>query len=429
MSIPDHQRIVITGMSVNTPLGDTLEGLEEALFAGRSAITRWRGVDTSRIYTKIGGDLTDYDFAKKVASLRARGDEAAANRFLTLTKRLRWNVKVTGLLALDAVADAGFETPPAPERFAAIVAGHNLSAGYTFSFFAQFMEEPDFIDPFIGLYGLDTVHPGIVSELLGLRGPIYTVGAACASGNVALRSAIDEIRHHEIDAALVLGAVMDFSPAELHSMALMGAVSFQSFNDEPERASRPFDVRREGFVPAQGGAALVIESLAHARRRGARIYAEVLCVTASSDGNHQSQPSEDGQAALMLRALREAGISPEQIDYVNTHATSTPVGDLTEIRAIKRVFGAHAYALKLNATKSILGHTCWAAPTVETVASVLQMRAGRLHPSINIDQIDPEVDLDVCAGRVVDHPVRHILKNSFGFGGINSVSILKAFDE
>lgn len=427
MSAPDRHRIVVTGMSVNTPLGDTLSGFEEALFAGRSAITRWRGVDTSRIYTKVGGDLTGYDFSEKLAGLRERSEETAA-RFRKVTKRLQWNVKISGLLALDAVADAHFAEPPAPERFAAIVAGHNLSAGYTFAFFTQFLEEPDFVDPFIGLHGLDTVHPGIVSELIGIHGPIYTVGAACASGNLALRSAIDEIRHHDIDAALVLGAVIDFSPAELHSMALMGAVSFQSFNDEPERASRPFDVRREGFVPAQGGAALVLERLDHARARGARIYAEILCVTASSDGNHQSQPSEDGQTALMTRALREAGIAPEEIDYVNAHATSTAAGDLSEIRAIKRALGPHAYALKLNATKSMLGHTCWASPAVETVATILQMRAGRLHPSINIDQLDPEVDLDVCAGRVVPCQIRHALKNSFGFGGINSVSILKAFD-
>lgn len=429
MSLADRQRIVITGMAVNTPVADTLDGFAAALFAGRSAITRWKGVDTSRIYTKIGGDLTGYDVAGKLESLAGRGDTAMARRFRAVTKRLRWNVKISGLLALDAAADAGIDTAAIGSRFAAIVAGHNLSAGYTFSFFDQFKEEPDFIDPFIGLYGLDTVHPGIVSELLGIRGPIYTVGAACASGNHALRSAIDEIRHHGVEAALVLGAVMDFSPAELHSMALMGAVSFQSFNDEPERASRPFDVRREGFVPAQGGAALVVESLAHARARGARIYAEVLCVAASCDGNHETQPSEDGQAALMEAALSEASVAPEQIDYISAHATSTPVGDLAEIRAIKRVFGAHAKTLKVNATKSMLGHTCWAAPTVETVAAVLQMRAGRLHPSINIDELDPEVDLDVCAGRAVDCRARHVLKNAFGFGGINSVSILKAFDE
>lgn len=429
MSVPDHQRIVITGMSINTPLGDTLEDFAEALFAGRSAITRWRGLDTSRIYTKIGGDLTGYDISKKLASVAERDGLEAAHRFRLLTKRLRWNVKISGLLALDAVADARLDSAALGERFAAIVAGHNLSPAYTLAFFRQFVEEPDFIDPFIGLYGLDTVHPGIVSELLGIRGPIYTVGGACASGNVALRSAIDEIRHHEMDAALVLGAVLDFSPAELHSMALMGAVSFRSFNDEPGRASRPFDMRREGFVPAQGGAALVLESLAHARARDARIYAEVLCASASSDANHEAHPSEEGQAALMTRALREAALAPEQIDYVSAHATSTPLGDLTEIRAIKHVFGAHARELKINATKSMLGHTCWAAPTVETVAAVLQMRAGRLHPSINIEELDPEVDLDVCAGRSVECRPRHVLKNSFGFGGINSVSILRAFEE
>lgn len=428
MSIPDHHRIVITGMSVNTPLGDTLAGFEEALFAGRSAITRWRGVDTSRILTKVGGDLTAYD-TSMAASIRTRGDEGLARRLRSLMKRIPWNIKISALLALDALTDAGFAAVPAADRFAAIVAGHNLSTGYSYSNFVQFLEEPDFIAPLGGLHGLDTTHAGMVSELLGIRGPTYTVGAACASGNVALRSAIDEIRCHDIDAVLVLGAVMDFSPVELHSMALMGAVSYQSFNDEPERASRPFDVRREGFVPAQGGAALIVESLAHARARGARIYAEILCVAASSDANHQTQPSEEGQAALMARALREANVAPEQIDYVSAHATSTPVGDLAEIRAIKRVFGKHAYALKVNATKSMLGHTCWAAPTVETVATILQMRSGRLHPSINIDEIDPEVDLDVCAGRIVECRVQHALKNSFGFGGINCVSILKAFDE
>ncbi len=415
-------------MAVNTPLGDTLEGFAEALFAGRSAITRWRGVDTSRIYMKIGGDLSDYDLAQKRTALSARVDEPMGKRLRTLTKRVPWNVKLSSLLALDAFLDAGFAAPPAPERFAAIVAGHNLSAGYTFAGFADFLEEPDFADPLMALHGIDTVHAGIISELLGLRGPLYTVGAACASGNLALRSAIDEIRHHDVDAALVVGAVLDFSPAELQSMALMGAVSFQSFNDEPARASRPFDVRREGFVPAHGGAALLVESLPHALARGAHIHAEVLCVAANCDGNHQTQPCEDGQTRLMIQALREAALAPEQIDYINAHATSTRLGDLTEIRAIKRVFGPHACALKLNATKSMLGHTCWAAPTVETVASVLQMRAGRLHPSINIDEIEPEVDLDVCAGRVVPCEIRHVLKNSFGFGGINSVSILKTFE-
>ena len=206
-------------------------------------------------------------------------------------------------------------------------------------------------------------------------------------------------------------------------MALMGAIAFQSFNGEPARASRPYDTRREGFVPAHGGATLVLEELEAARGRGARIYAEVLGCAANSDGNHLPQPSEDGQAWVIGQVLEEAGVRPADVDYVNAHATSTPLGDLTELRSIKRVFGDHAHRLRINAPKSMLGHCCWSAPTVETVAGLLQMRAGRLHRSINIDELDPEVDLDVCRDGPVDCDTRVMVKNSFGFGGINCVSV------
>lgn len=212
-------------------------------------------------------------------------------------------------------------------------------------------------------------------------------------------------------------------------MALMGAISFQRFNEAPQRASRPWDTQREGFVPAHGGAVLVVESLDGALARGARIHAEVVEIETGSDGNHLPQPSEEGQARLMDLVLHRSGLEPGDIDYISAHATSTPLGDLTEIRSIKRVFGASAYRLKINATKSLLGHTCWAAPTVETVAAVLQMKAGMLHPSINIDDLEPEVDLDVCRTQAVRHPVRYAMKNAFGFGGLNSVAILKRFED
>ena len=181
--------------------------------------------------------------------------------------------------------------------------------------------------------------------------------------------------------------------------------------------------KREGFVPAHGGATLVLEDYEAATRRGARIYAEVLACAASSDGNHLPQPSEDGQAQAMSRVLRDAGLAPADVDYINAHATSTPLGDLTELKSIKRVFGDHAFKVSVNAPKSMLGHCCWSAPTVETVAGLLQMRAGRLHQSINIDELDPAVDLDVCRDGPVERRVRVMLKNSFGFGGINCVSL------
>ncbi len=427
MSAP--RRVVITGMAVNTPLGDTLQGFLDALLDGRSALSHWKAMDTSRIYCKVGADLSAYDIPAKVASFDGRVPDDVAKRLRRLVAKAPWSTRLTMLMALDGAVNAGLLTSGVDlVNAAAIVAGHNINLNYQYENRLQFEQEPDFIDSMLSLHGLDTDHVGRVSELLGVKGPIYTVGAACASANTALRCGVDEIRHHGVDAVVVTGAVLEFSPIELHAMALMGAISCASFNDTPERASRPYDVQREGFVPAHGGGALVIEALESARRRNARIYAEVLGVEATADGNHLPQPSEDGQSRAMAKALRYCGVEPHQIDYVNAHATSTPLGDLTELRSIKSVFGEHGHRLKINATKSMLGHTCWAAPIVETVAAVLQMNASKLHPSINIDELDPEVDLDVCEKGPVDCEIRYLMKNSFGFGGINCVSVLKRFE-
>jgi 3-oxoacyl-(acyl-carrier-protein) synthase len=426
-----NDRIVVTGMSVNTPLGDTLPAFLENLLAGKSAISKWAGIDTGRIYSKVGGDLSRYNVSDKLAQLSARMPAEMHKRLRKLVSRSPWSTSLTMLMTMDAWLDAGMlECEPDMTRVAAIVAGHNINANHQYRNRIQFAEEPDYMDSMLALNGLDTDHAGCISEILGAQGPIYTVGAACASANTAVRCAVDEIRHHDVEIAVVTGAVLDFSPLELHAMALMGAISFQSFNDCPHKASRPYDVRREGFVPSHGGASLILESAEHALRRNARIYAEIIGVEANSDGNHLPQPSEDGQARLMKRLLEKVRVDPGAVDFISAHATSTPLGDCTEIRSIKRVYGNHARMLKINAPKSMLGHTCWAAPIVETVAGVLQMNAGRLHPSVNIDQLDPEVDLDVCAGAApVEHPVRCFMKNSFGFGGINCVSLLSRFEE
>lgn len=424
-----RKRIAITGMSINTPIGDTLDGFLANLLAGKSALSCWKHIDTSRIYSKIGADLSAYPVAAKLASFEGKIPADVHKRLRRLVNKAPFSTRLSMLLAVDGALDAGlFDAGYDPTNMSAIVAGHNIAFNHQFTNHNQLLEEPDYIDPLLALTGLDTDHAGSVSEVLNVKGPIYTIGAACASGNTAARMAIDEIRYHGIDAALVVGAVLDFSPLELHAMALMGAISFQSFHDTPEKASRPYDTKREGFIPAHGGAVLVLEEWEAAKRRGAKIYAEIVAIEANSDANHLPNPSEEGQSRLMQRVLKACDMRPEQIDYINAHATSTPLGDLTEVRSIKRVFGDHVKKLKVNATKSMLGHTCWAAPTVETVAAVLQMNAGKLHPSINIDEMDPEVDIDVCAGKAVEHKVRYCMKNSFGFGGINSVAILRQPD-
>jgi 3-oxoacyl-(acyl-carrier-protein) synthase len=426
MSAP--KRIVVTGMSVLTPLGDNLSGFLDALLAGRSAIGRLRAFNTDNIYVKVGGDLTGYDELGKFAALSLLIPEETSVRLRRLMKRAPWAARLSMLLAVDAWLNAGLFTTANRRRVATLVAGHNINANYQFQNTLRFLDEPDFMDGLFSVFALDTSHASVVSEVLQLNGPMYTVAGACASGNHALRTAIHEIRSGSCDVVMVLGAVSDFAAPDLHALALVNAISCQSFNDQPERASRPFDVRREGFVPAHGGAVLVLEELDHARRRDARIFAELLAAGSSADGNHQSQPNETSQAELMTAVLAEGGVAPEAVNYLNAHATSTPLGDVSESRAIGRVFRKHVRSLKVNATKSMLGHTIWASAVVESVGAILQMNAGRLHPSINVDEQDQAIELDVCRTGSVPLHVEYFLKNAFGFGGYNAVSLFGRYD-
>lgn len=424
-----HPRVVITGMSINTPIGDDLDGFLSNLLAGRSAITAWKTIDTSRIYAKLGGDLGGYDVRAKMESYAGRVPDDMFERLSSLVRRSPFSIGVSILAAVEAFRHAGLAHEiRGGNDIATIVAGHNLNQRLSFENHDVFNDEPDFIDGLLALHALDTDHVGSITEVLQLHGPAYTVGAACASGNVALRCAVDEIRGHGVPVAAVCGPLLDFAPIDLQGMAIMGAIAYRSFNDSPERASRPYDVRREGFVPSHGAAVLILEDLDHARARGAKIYAEILGVASSADGSHLPQPSQAGQSRLMRRLLDACRVAPADVDFISAHATSTPLGDLTELRSIKDVFGKHSESVKINAPKSLLGHTCWSAALVETVAAVMQMNSGRLHPSINIDELDPEVDLDVCRGVGQDHRIDLMLKNSFGFGGLNSISLIRRYD-
>lgn len=426
------RRVVVTGMSVIAPLGDTLDSFHAALMAGRSGIRRWKFFDDARVYAKVGGDLSDYDWKARLASFEGRLPDAAFARARKLMRPAPFSTRLSVLTSADAWLQAGFgrgDGDPDPTRVATIVAGHNLNEHYLLRNHQVFLEsEPDWIDAQAALLDLDTDHATSITDVLGLHGAAYTMGGACASANIALRSAIDEIRHHGHDVAVMTGAALEFSPMGLHAMALLGAITMHSFNDEPERASRPYDQAREGFVPSHGAGTLILEEYEHARARGATIHGEVLGCVAMSDANHLPNPSPDGQTATIRRLLEETRIAPEQVDFVSAHATSTPLGDLSELAALRAAFGTHASKLRINAPKSMLGHTCWSAPVVETIAALLQMKHGRLHGSINIDVLDPAVDLDVCANGPVDHRTEIFLKNSFGFGGINCCALWRRHD-
>ena len=423
-----QKRVVITGLAINTPIGDTLDEFINNLMDGKSAVTKWDTLDTSRIYAKVGGDLGKYDVHAKILSYKDRIPEDIYNRLLKLGSKSPLSIAISLLISVEAFLDSGYiKSIEDGNNVATIIAGHNLNQKYTFENHDVFNEEPEFVEGLFALNGLDTHHVGSVTDILQLHGPAYTVGGACASGNVALRCAVDEIQMHDVKVAAVVAPMLDFSPLDLQGMCIMGAITYKSFNEEPSRASRPYDKDREGFVPSHGSACLIVEDLEHALARGAKIYAEILGVESSSDGCHLPQPSRIGQARLMKRLLKNAGVKPEEVDYINVHATSTPLGDLTELRSIKDVFGDHCKTLKINAPKSLLGHTCWSAATVETVAAILQMNRNELHPSINIDNLDPEVDIDVCRGERKKHNIDIFLKNSFGFGGLNAISLIKKY--
>ncbi len=412
-------------MGINTRLGDDLKSFYGALLEGRSGVTNWSFFDNPRVYAKVGGDLSAYDFKAKLGRLETQLQDTTFRRLRKLMRVAPFSTRLSLLTSVDAWLDAGLDFDAHPYERATLVGGHNLNENYLLTNYERFLEEPDWVDAQAGLLDLDTDHAASIGEVLGCKGAQYTLGGACASANVALRAAVDEIRHHGHDVALVTGATLDFSPMGLHAMALMGAITFNSFNDQPERASRPYDMDREGFVPSHGTASLVVESLEHAQKRGARIHAEVLGVEATSDGCHLPSPSWQGQARTIQRLLKTTSIAPEQVNFVSAHATSTPLGDVSEIQSLHHAFGTHAAKLKINAPKSMLGHTCWSAPAVETVAAILQMGGGRIHGSINIDKLDPAIDLDVCADGPQDYDIDICLKNSFGFGGTNCCALLR----
>lgn len=423
-----NKRLVVTGMSILTPIGDNCSDFLKNLLTGKSAITHWKHFDTTNIYSKIGGDLSDYDIESRVNSFKGKIPDDLFQRLHHLINGAPWGIQMTLLSAVAAYIDANLSSHFFDNRRVCItVAGHNLNQNFVYNNHIQFSEEPDFINGLFALRALDTDHAASISEVLQFQGPTYTLGGACASGNIALRAAIDEIRYHDMEMAFVTGPLLEFSPLDLEGMAILDAISYKNFNDYPEKASRPYDLRREGFVPSHGNAVLVVEELEHAKQRNAKIYAEIIGVESNADACHLPQPSITGQANLIRTLLDKYHINPNQIDYISAHATSTLLGDATELYAIKDAFGQHAFKLKINAPKSMLGHTCWAAAIVETVAAILQMNAGILHPSINIDNLDPEVDLDVCANHSCKHQINLMLKNSFGFGGINSISLIKRY--
>ncbi len=419
-SEPNHRRVVITGMGVVTTLGENPQDYCCALQAGRSGITAWKG-EAACGYSKIGGDMSDFDIKTHLQAVGAAYPVDLTKKAQKLLRKSPLAASLTSAAALQAYVDAGLPAAAlAPERIGHILAGHNLNMPYISQNALAFQQDPESIDALFGILYLDSDVLAVIAELLNLRGPCMTVGGACASGNLALMSALDQLRAGRADVMVVSASPHSLTPMMLQGWAILQAIAMRSFNDRPGEASRPFDARREGFVPSEGAGAVVLETWESAQRRGTTIYAELLGAASTSNASRLPHPEVDAQVRVMRDTLADAGLVPAQVDYINAHATSTEAGDIVEVQAIKQLFGEKAYTIPVNATKSLLGHCMGAAGLVELVAVLLQMQHNFLHPTINLTDPDPALDLDFVPLVARPYQMQVALSNAFGFGGLNA---------
>jgi len=414
------RRVVVTGMGVVTPLGVGVEAVWQKLLAGESGAGAIQKFDTS-------------DLTAKIACEVPRGGEAPdfnADDWVTPREQRRVDEFIVfGLCAAEqALEDAGWKPEAEADRLrTGVLIGSGIGGlpGIEQTAITLHEKGPRRVSPFFIPGSLINLLSGQVSIKYGFKGPNHAVVTACSTGAHAIGDASRLIMLEDADVMVCGGAEAAISRLGIAGFAACKALSTH-FNDEPKRASRPYDKQRDGFVMGEGAGVVVLEELEHARRRGARIYAEVLGYGLSGDAHHITAPADDGDGGFrsMQAALARAGLTPADIDYVNAHGTSTPLGDEIEVGAVKRLFGDAVYDLSMSSTKSSIGHLLGAAGAVEAVFSILAMRDGVAPPTINLDEPSDGCDIDLVPHEPKQRPIRAALSNSFGFGGTNASLVL-----
>jgi 3-oxoacyl-[acyl-carrier-protein] synthase II len=414
----DRRRVVVTGMGLVTPLGNDVATTWANAMAGRSGVRTIEAFDPSRLSSRVAGEVHDFD----PSGLLDRKELRRTDRYVQF-----------GLIATrEALDQAGL-----PERFdgdlaerTGVILGTGLGGVGTLSegFTINATRGPDRISPFLIPMGIPNIGAGQIAIQFGMTGPNFTTVSACATGGHAVGEASEIIRRGDADVMIAGGAEAGIVEAMVGGFAAMRALSTR--NDDPEGASRPFDLGRDGFVIAEGAGVVVLEALDHAEGRGATPLAELIGYGATADASHITLPAPGGIGAVRAarRAIEKAGIAATDIDHVNAHATSTPEGDKAELQAIRTIFGDAAERLSITANKSLMGHTLGAAGAIEAVLTIQTIREGCVPPTINLVDPDPEgAGLDLTPNRSSVHPIRVALSNSFGFGGQNTALIFAAF--
>ncbi len=411
-----ERRVLVTGMGAITPLGIGVEAAWEGMRSGRSGISKITLFDASGFSSQIAGEVSDFDPTLWMEQREVRHTD----RF----------VQFAIAAGAMAVQDAGLEFDSIDCTRTGVLIGSGIGGTWTWEQQHRILLEkgPHRISPFFIPMLITDMASGRVAMRYGATGPNTAVATACATSAHALGDAAEIIRRGDADVMIAGGAEAAVSPLSLGGFCAMRALSRR--NDEPERASRPFDRDRDGFVMAEGAAILVLEDSEHARKRGARIHGELIGYGMSADAYHmtQPQPDGDGMTLAMEAALRDAGLSPDQVDYVNAHGTATTVGDPAETRALKRVFGDHARVVPISSTKSVTGHLLGAGGAIEAIACLCTLRDGVAPPTINLENPDPECDLDYVPNEAREISAQAAMTNSFGFGGHNAVLVLRRID-
>ncbi|REE94380.1 3-oxoacyl-[acyl-carrier-protein] synthase II [Paenibacillus taihuensis] len=410
------QRVVVTGMGVMTSLGSDLNTFWSNLMEGKSGVSLVEAFDVSEYPTRIAAEIKnfnpeDYNIDKKEAR--------RMDRFV------QFAVVASQLAVKDASLDIGANVDA--ERVGVMI-GSGIGGLGTWEDQHNILLEkgPKRVSPFFIPMMIANMASGQVSMATGAKGPNSTAVTACATGTHSIGDSFKMIQRGDADVMICGGAEATIRPTGMAGFCSMRAMSTR--NDEPAKASRPFDIDRDGFVMGEGSGVLILESLEHAQQRGAHIYAEIIGYGMSGDAHHMTEPDPDGAARCMVKALRDGGIEPTAIDYINAHGTSTPVGDLSETTAIKKTFGEHAYKLAVSSTKSMTGHLLGAAGGVEAVILGLTLQNGIIPPTINLDNQDPECDLDYVPNTPREADVQYALSNSFGFGGHNATIVMKRYE-
>jgi 3-oxoacyl-[acyl-carrier-protein] synthase II len=407
------RRVVVTGMGIVSPVGNSLPSAWDAITNGRSGIGPISHFDTTGFATTIAGQVRDFDPTTWIAPKDAK----------KMDEFIHYGVAAS----LMAIEDAGLEIGEANAERIGVVVGSGIGGilGIEEQTGKYLAGGPRKISPFYVPSTIINMLPGQISILCGIKGPNFSAVSACATANHSIGSAMRMIQYGDADVMIAGGAERGSSPTSVGGFCSMKAMSTR--NEDPTRASRPWDKDRDGFVLGDGAGILVLEEYEAAKARGARIYCELAGFGASSDAYHMTAPSEDGEgpARCMAIAMRDAGVNPEQVGYLNAHGTSTPLGDLAETRAMKRALGEHAYKVMVSSTKSMTGHLLGAAGGVEAIFSVLALHHGVVPPTINLEQPGEGCDLDYVPNVAREAQVEIAISNGFGFGGTNGTLVFR----